>query len=159
MPTIVEQYSIAADVEAIWEVVALHFGKIADYSPLLKKSEYSHNQIEGVGTTRQCWMKHGGFVKEQVIAWQPCQKLSFEMIDGNLPIAKGSTLSFELIAQEKHTLLKVLGSFRLKKMAWLSFLLRPVMRKMIKSYIQDIKNAVQLNRPKGDARVHDYIKE
>lgn len=160
MLKIIENTTIEASPQQVWNVLAIHFGNIAQFSPDIKKSDYLTEQQTGVGTTRHCVMRMGGQVQEQVTVWQEQQKFAFEIVGGNMPIAKGSGMTFELeevVADndEFKTVLKAQGNFKLKKaFALLSFMMRPMMRKMIKSYIQDIVKATQ--NKNTHARVHDH---
>lgn len=82
--------TIQAPTEALWPYLA-DYANIAKFHPLLKGSAF----IEGshtceVGTTRQCDMKDGNYIKERVTDWQEGSHYTIEVYETSMPVKDSS---------------------------------------------------------------------
>lgn len=131
---------VNASREQFWNVLANRFGEISQLSNGVKDSKYISDQKEGVGTTRHCVFPNKGFAKEEVTIWEEPEEFEFQILDTSMPMEKGGKLNFKLkpISGEQSEV-NVFGTFRLKKMAFLSPLLKPILKKIIRQMISDIE--------------------
>jgi hypothetical protein len=79
---------INAPVPSVWELIS-DYSNIHKFHPLLKTSGF----IEGScthepGSTRQCNMLDGSFLKERIIDWKEGSHYSVEVYETSLPVKK-----------------------------------------------------------------------
>ena len=77
---------IKAPHEALWNYLA-DYSNIHRFHPLLKGSDF----IEGahtceVGSTRQCDMKDGNYIKERVVDWQENSHYTVDIYETSMPL-------------------------------------------------------------------------
>jgi len=81
---------IKAPSEKIWTYLA-DYSNIHRFHPLLKSAHF----IEGaetceIGSTRQCNMKDGNYVKERIVDWKEGAHYTVDVYDTSMPIKKAS---------------------------------------------------------------------
>ena len=60
--------------EAIWEVIAADYGRVAESHPKIVSSDYLHDSLEGgLDVERSCWFNDKGTqtLHEQITSWDP----------------------------------------------------------------------------------------
>ena len=87
---------INAPSDALWSYLA-DYSNIHRFHPLLKDSNF----IEGahtceVGSTRQCDMKDGSFIKERVTEWKEGSHYTIDVYETSMPI-KNSTATIGVV--------------------------------------------------------------
>ena len=77
---------IEAPSHVLWNYLA-DYSNIDRFHPLLASSEFvdGANSCE-VGSTRQCNMKDGNYIKERVIDWKEGSHYSVEIYDTSMPM-------------------------------------------------------------------------
>lgn len=77
---------INAPLEVLWSYLA-DYSNIQRFHPLLKNSHF----IEGastceLGSTRQCNMKDGNYLKEKVVDWKENSHYTVDIYDTSMPV-------------------------------------------------------------------------
>jgi len=78
---------IDATPERVWSVLA-SLDALAKYDPGVSKSEVVSSAKDGLGASRRCDLKPGGWFKERVADWRPNEALSFELYECTLPVRR-----------------------------------------------------------------------
>jgi len=78
---------IDASPERVWSVLA-SLDALAKYDPGVSKSEIVSPARDGLGASRRCDLKRGGWFKERVADWRPNEALSFELYECTLPVRR-----------------------------------------------------------------------
>lgn len=79
--------SINAPREKVWSVLA-RLDAIHHYDPGVMQSTVISSSTEGIGAARQCDLTPGGWFKERITEWAPCEALTFELVECTLPVKK-----------------------------------------------------------------------
>lgn len=76
--------------ETVWSYLG-DFSNIYRFNPLLKDSHFNEgtNTCE-IGSTRQCDMKTGDYLKERVMDWKEGSHYSVEIYDTSMPVKKAN---------------------------------------------------------------------
>ncbi|MBX2876695.1 MAG: SRPBCC family protein [Saprospiraceae bacterium] len=115
---------IRATPKQVWKIIAEDFGSIYQYTPSVEQSNYIGDQREDVGTQRHCKLQGGGFMQEEITAWEALRTLEISIKDSSMPVAKGTKLRFHLEETPGgNTRLQAKGYYRLKYIGVLSPLL------------------------------------
>jgi hypothetical protein len=78
---------IQASPESVWRILG-KLDALDQYDPGVTKSAILTGPSSGVGASRQCDLKPGGWFRERVIEWQPNEKLAFELFECTLPVRR-----------------------------------------------------------------------
>lgn len=78
---------IDAPPEEVWSVLA-SLDALERYDPGVVRSEIVTDVRDGRGAARRCDLKPGGWFKERVSEWEPCESLSFELFECTLPVRR-----------------------------------------------------------------------
>jgi ligand-binding SRPBCC domain-containing protein len=78
---------IQAPPEKVWSVLGT-LDALDQYDPGVSKSAILTGPSSGVGASRQCDLKPGGWFRERVTEWQPNETLAFELVECTLPIRR-----------------------------------------------------------------------
>jgi hypothetical protein len=78
---------IAAPRARVWEVLAT-LDALERYDPGVMRSKIMSRERTGVGATRQCDLKPGGWFRERVTTWEPERALGFELFECTLPVKR-----------------------------------------------------------------------
>jgi uncharacterized protein YndB with AHSA1/START domain len=83
MTTITKTIQINAPKQKVWQILS-NLETVQNYSPAVANSFYTSDNREGVGASRQCdW--EGGYIKEQITAWQLGEGYSFIVSEDGEP--------------------------------------------------------------------------
>ena len=103
---------IDASPERVWATLA-KLDVLHEYDPVVAKSEALPGPRDGLGASRQCDLKAGGWFRERVTAWVPQRALSFELFDCTLPVRR-LTHSYTLTPEAGGTLVEQRMEYELK---------------------------------------------
>ena len=79
---------IAATTEALWNYLG-DYSNIYRFNPLISHSQFSDGATTcEVGSTRQCDMKTGDYLKEKVIEWEEGSHYAVEIYETSMPIKR-----------------------------------------------------------------------
>jgi len=79
---------INASPEALWNYLG-DFSNIHKFNPLIKDSHFNEGTTAcEVGSTRQCDMKTGDYLKERITEWKDNSHYTVEIYDTSMPIKK-----------------------------------------------------------------------
>jgi hypothetical protein len=78
---------IAAPRARVWELLGT-LDALERYDPGVVRSAITSHERTGVGATRQCDLKPGGWFRERVTAWEPEASLGFELFECTLPVKR-----------------------------------------------------------------------
>ena len=79
---------INASPEALWNYLG-DFSNIYKFNPLIKDSHFNEGTTAcEVGSTRQCDMKTGDYLKERITEWKENSHYTVEIYDTSMPIKK-----------------------------------------------------------------------
>ena len=78
---------IDAAPERVWAALAA-LGALAEYDPAILESTIESHTDAGLGASRRCSLKDGGWFRESVTVWEPCRALAFELRDCSLPVRR-----------------------------------------------------------------------
>lgn len=93
---------INATAEELWNYLG-DYSNIYKFNPLIKDSHFNEGTTTcEVGSTRQCDMKTGDYLKERITDWKEGSHYSVEIYDTSMPIKKANaTLGLNKI--DEHT--------------------------------------------------------
>lgn len=103
---------IKAPVTKVWQVLSAT-GDIHYWNPGVKASRTTSKQTEGVGATRFCDLGGKNYLDEEVVVWQPNEKLTMRITGTNLPFA-AADVHFSLRANDNDTQVTVSPLYKLK---------------------------------------------
>ncbi len=78
---------IAAPPARVWELLGT-LDALERYDPGIVRSKVTSTERTGLGATRQCDLKPGGWFRERVTAWEPERSLGFELFECTLPVKR-----------------------------------------------------------------------
>lgn len=78
---------IEAPPSAVWAVLA-ELDALAHYDPAIALSEIESSDACGVGASRRCTLKAGGWFRERVTKWDTQRELAFELYECTLPVRR-----------------------------------------------------------------------
>ena len=79
------EITINASLDRVWQVLA-DLQAVKNYNANVRGIEIVSASREGVGATRHCTFKDGGFSRERVTVWRPQNALGLEIIDTSFPM-------------------------------------------------------------------------
>jgi ligand-binding SRPBCC domain-containing protein len=80
---------INAPVAAVWNRLAGDIGTIAEWNPGVKESYVlAGAESSGLGAQRYCGLGGNNFLKEDVVAFQEEQAITFRITETNMPFAR-----------------------------------------------------------------------
>ena len=97
--------TIKASQSSVWATLA-DIGTIAEWNPGVVISRVTSDQTEGKGASRYCQLPGNAFLEERVVEWDPNSRLTFRIIDSNLPF-KTADIRFTLDPRGSATLVTV----------------------------------------------------
>ena len=81
---------INATPEALWNHLG-DYSNIYKFNPLIKDSHFNEGTTTcEVGSTRQCDMKTGDYLKERITDWKEGSHYSVEIYDTSMPVKKAN---------------------------------------------------------------------
>ena len=57
-----------------------------EFDPGISKSELRSDEAQGVGASRHCELRAGGWFEDRVTVWRPHREIAFELQDCTLPV-------------------------------------------------------------------------
>ncbi len=134
--------SIDAPIEIVWYILADEFHNIHRYSDAVESVEILGDKSSGLGCVRKCKLKEGGFMQEEIVIWEPNNRIQIVIKDSSMPMVPGTNVLFELEQKEGFVIVKATGAYRLKYMGPLSpFIAKNKYKKLLTYLIQVVKDA------------------
>jgi len=87
MTVIEKTIEIAAPPARVWKLLGT-LDALERYDPGVARSQITSTERDGIGATRQCDLKPGGWFRERVTAWEPERALGFELYECTLPVKR-----------------------------------------------------------------------
>lgn len=112
MASFTEQISIAARPDKVWQLLS-DIGNIYQWNPGVDDSYVTSDQSSGAGASRRCELKGKNYLDEEVVRWEPCEKLTMRITETNLPF-KNADIHFELMGQNGRTIVTLNPVYKLK---------------------------------------------
>jgi len=78
---------VAAPPEKVWAALA-RLDALHEFDPGIRRSEINSPSSEGVGASRHCDLRAGGWFRDRVTVWEPFRELEFELYDCSLPVRR-----------------------------------------------------------------------
>lgn len=78
---------IAASRARVWELLGT-LDALERYDPGVARSKIISRERTGIGASRQCDLRPGGWFRERVTAWEPERALGFELFECTLPVKR-----------------------------------------------------------------------
>ncbi|GAB5416068.1 MAG: hypothetical protein Crog4KO_13470 [Crocinitomicaceae bacterium] len=120
--------TINHSLEKTWETVALGFGNVSDYNPIIKTSKFDSDTRSGIGTKRHCDFEPKGYIKEEIIEWNDKKSFKLKFIETSTPMAFLES-QFHFKEDEGKTIITQEFWYRMKApMGWLSGLMKGKMK-------------------------------
>jgi len=112
MGTFVEEITINAPTEAVWNALA-DIGSIYKWNPGVKQSHMTTSSEVGLGSGRHCDLGGKNYLDETVVEWRPDVALTMRIVATNLPF-KTADIKFTLDGNGQQTLVTVAPEYTLK---------------------------------------------
>ena len=103
---------INAPVGAVWRVLA-DIGSISAWNPGVVSSSVTTSEGEGMGAGRHCDLGGKNYLDEEVVEWDPGQRLTMRIVGTNLPFERAD-IRFSLQQQGTSTTVRVSPDYDLK---------------------------------------------
>ncbi|MGH9335399.1 MAG: SRPBCC family protein [Vicinamibacteria bacterium] len=103
---------IDASVDRVWATLA-DIGTIDRWNPGIVGSRLTTDMPAGVGARRYCDLGRRMYLREEVIEWEPGERLTMRVVDTNLPI-RAADIRFTLIPNRDGTIVRVSPEYALK---------------------------------------------
>ena len=103
---------INAPVEHVWKALA-RIGSIYEWNPGVVGSHLTTEKADGIGAGRQCDLGGGNHLEEEVVEWDPGNRLTMRISETNLPF-KAADIRFPLQADNGKTRVTVSPIYELK---------------------------------------------
>jgi ligand-binding SRPBCC domain-containing protein len=136
---------IEAPAERVWAVLA-RLDALHEVDPGVVKSELCSDRAEGVGASRRCDLRAGGWFCDRVTVWEPHRELELELYDCTLPVRR-LRHHYTLTAEGGGTLVKQRQEYVLKHGPLGTLLDHLVVRRKweagIKSFFVGLKRRVE----------------
>ena len=103
---------IEAPVTEVWQALG-EIGDIYRWNPGVRASHTTSDQEAGLGATRYCDLGGKNYLDEEVVLWQPNEKLTMRITGTNLPFATAD-IRFTLHPENGSTVVTVSPLYKLK---------------------------------------------
>ncbi len=115
MTTITKDIQINAPKEKVWEILS-NLETVQNYDPMVVNAFYTSDIQEGVGSSRQCDLPEGGYVKERITAWHPGEGYSLDVYEDGEPDSplENQVAHFALHENEQGTMVTMTFEYTLK---------------------------------------------
>ena len=145
MAEFIESIRIDAPIDRVWAVLA-DIGSIADWNPGVKESRQTTSGEVGTGAGRRCELGGRNYLDEEVVTFEPPDRITFRITATNLPFASAD-IRFELQAASNGTDVTVSPIYTLKMGAigklLDKLLVRSTYRKGMRDLLQGLKSHVE----------------
>jgi ligand-binding SRPBCC domain-containing protein len=78
---------IDAPPERVWAALS-RLDALHEFDPGIERSELRSNEAEGMGASRHCDLRGGGWFRDRVTVWQPDREIEFELQECSLPVRR-----------------------------------------------------------------------
>jgi uncharacterized protein YndB with AHSA1/START domain len=112
MGSFATETKIEAPVTAVWQALG-EIGDIYRWNPGVRASHTTSEQEAGLGATRYCDLGGKNYLDEEVVLWQPNEKLTMRITGTNLPFATAD-IRFTLRPENGSTVVTVSPLYKLK---------------------------------------------
>ena len=112
MGTFAAETRIEAPVGEVWQALG-EIGDIYRWNPGVRASHTTSEEGEGLGATRYCDLGDKNYLDEEVVAWQPNEKLTMRITGTNMPF-KTADIRFTLQPVDDGTQVTVSPLYKLK---------------------------------------------
>ena len=112
MGSFATETKIAAPVNEVWQALG-EIGDIYRWNPGVQASHTTSEEGEGLGATRYCDLGGKNYLDEEVVVWQPNEKLTMRITGTNLPFATAD-IRFTLRPENDATVVTVSPLYKLK---------------------------------------------
>ena len=103
---------IEAPVDEVWRALG-EIGDIYRWNPGVRASHTTSEEEAGLGVTRYCDLGGKNYLDEEVVAWQPNEKLTMRITGTNLPF-ETADIRFTLRPENGATVVTVSPLYKLK---------------------------------------------
>lgn len=103
---------IDAPAKAVWDALA-DIGSIYRWNPGVVESHATTEETTGLGACRYCDLGGKNYLDEQVVQWQPSEKLTMRITGTNMPF-KTADIHFTLQSEGEATIVTVAPDYELK---------------------------------------------
>ncbi|UCC53933.1 MAG: SRPBCC family protein [Anaerolineaceae bacterium] len=112
MGSFATETKIEAPVNEVWQALG-EIGDIYRWNPGVQASHTTSEQKAGLGATRFCDLGGKNYLDEEVVTWQPNEKLTMRITGTNLPFATAD-IRFTLRPEGDATMVTVSPLYKLK---------------------------------------------
>lgn len=112
MGSFATETKIEAPVNEVWQALG-QIGDIHQWNPGVKESYTTSEQASGLGATRYCALGGKNYLDEEVVDWQPDERLTMRITGTNLPFATAD-IRFTLRPEGDSTVVTVSPLYQLK---------------------------------------------
>lgn len=112
MSAFIETIQISAAPEVVWSALA-DIGNISEWNPGVKSSKQTSSGAVAVGATRHCDLGGKNYLNEELVAFEPCRRMTLRITDTNLPF-KSADIRFTVMPSGADTLVTVSPIYELK---------------------------------------------
>lgn len=77
---------IQAPTARVWQAL-VDLPAVQHYNPGVKAATLNSGSHEGIGASRRCEFKDGGWAGERITDWSPGREIAMEIYEGTLPFA------------------------------------------------------------------------
>ena len=112
MGSFATETKIEAPVSEVWRALG-EIGDIYRWNPGVQASHTTSEQGAGLGATRYCDLGGKNYLDEEVVAWQPNEKLTMRITGTNLPF-ETADIRFTLRPENERTVVTVSPLYKLK---------------------------------------------
>ena len=133
---------VDASVEEVWHILASEYGNIHKYSEMVESVDIIDDMPVGLGCVRQCTLKDGGFMREEIAIWEVNKRFKIVIKDTSMPMVPGTNILFELEPIGESVKIQATGQYRVKYLGVLSpVIAKGKYRELITYLIQIVKDA------------------
>jgi uncharacterized protein YndB with AHSA1/START domain len=112
MGSFATETKIEAPITEVWQALG-EIGDIYRWNPGVRAWHTTSEQGDGLGATRYCDLGGKNYLDEEVVLWQPNEKLTMRITGTNLPFATAD-IRFTLHAENGSTVVTVSPLYKLK---------------------------------------------
>ncbi len=123
-------------ISTAWKILAEDFHKIHQYSEFVNGVEIIGDKPIGPGCVRRCSLADGGFMQEEIGAWEENKRIEIVIQDSSMPMVPGTSIMFELNENDNGKItIRAVGKYRVKYIGFLSPLVAKSKYKDLLAYL------------------------
>jgi ligand-binding SRPBCC domain-containing protein len=85
--TLKNSIHVEAPPERVWAALA-RLDALQEFDPGIERSSLQSPNAEGIGASRHCDLREGGWFRDRVTVWRSGRELAFELYDCTLPVRR-----------------------------------------------------------------------